>query len=144
RAVCDGACSRTGASEPLRTTSVSSRSEKMPIYAHSGQLRRFSARTKVCSIGSVSQANYNVSLARSRSDRYFGNGSRSRVHVREHCTVRGRRKTFAAASPVGSKDGITLQFRVTPCPARELQCPTFNPPTGAYTVSIINDLGASN
>ena len=53
-------------------------------------------------------------------------------------------KTFAAGSPVGSKDGITLQFQVTPCPAHELQCPTFNPPTGAYAVSVINALGVSN
>lgn len=53
-------------------------------------------------------------------------------------------KTFSAGSPVGSEDGITLQFQVTPCPAHELQCPTFNPPTGAYAVSIINALGVSN
>jgi hypothetical protein len=53
-------------------------------------------------------------------------------------------KTFLAGSPVGSKDGITLQFQVTPCPAHELQCPTFNPPTGAYAVSVTNALGVSN
>jgi hypothetical protein len=56
----------------------------------------------------------------------------------------GEEKTFAAGSPVASKDGVTLQFHVTPCPAREPQCPTFYVPAGPYAVTIINNLGVSN
>ena len=53
-------------------------------------------------------------------------------------------KNFAAGSPVGSKSGTILQFRVTSCPSRQPQCPGFYIPPGVYHVSVINAIGQSN
>jgi hypothetical protein len=51
---------------------------------------------------------------------------------------------FLAGSPVGSENGITLRFIVTPCPSREPQCPTFFVVPGNYSVVVINANGKSN
>jgi hypothetical protein len=53
-------------------------------------------------------------------------------------------KDFAAGSPVGSKDGTSLQFRITSCPSYQPQCPGVYIPPGVYHVSVINAGGESN
>jgi hypothetical protein len=53
-------------------------------------------------------------------------------------------KDFAAGSPVGSKDGTSLQFRITPCPSYQPGCPGFYVPPGNYQVTVINAGGHSN
>jgi hypothetical protein len=56
---------------------------------------------------------------------------------------RGER-SFAAGSPVHSVTGTSLQFQLTTCPSRQLQCPGFYPPAGKYAVAVKNDNGISN
>jgi hypothetical protein len=51
---------------------------------------------------------------------------------------------FLAGSPVSSETGTSLHFTVTPCPSRELQCPTFFVRPGTYSVVVINANGKSN
>lgn len=51
---------------------------------------------------------------------------------------------FAADSPVESRNGTSLQFRVTSCPSRQPQCPGFYIPQGVYRVSVMNAGGQSN
>jgi hypothetical protein len=53
-------------------------------------------------------------------------------------------KDFAAGSPVRSKKGTSLQFRLTPCPSYQLQCPGVYVPLGIYHVTVINAEGESN
>jgi hypothetical protein len=53
-------------------------------------------------------------------------------------------KDFAAGSPVRSADGRTLRFRVSPCPSRAPQCPSFAVPAGIYQVTVATKLGRSN
>jgi hypothetical protein len=53
-------------------------------------------------------------------------------------------KDFAAGSPVRSKRGTSLQFRLTPCPSYQLQCPGVYVPPGIYHVTVINTEGESN
>jgi hypothetical protein len=53
-------------------------------------------------------------------------------------------KEFKADSPADSTTGVTLQFRVTPCPSRQPQCPSFYVSPGEYNVTVINENGESN
>lgn len=55
-------------------------------------------------------------------------------------------KGFAAGSSVGvgSEFGTRLQFRVSPCPVAQPQCPVRFVPPGVYRVSVINTSGESN
>jgi hypothetical protein len=67
----------------------------------------------------------------------------SNFTARNVIQFRGARD-FAAGSPARSSDGSTLRAPVTPCPASELQCPTFFVPPGVYRVTVINEDGQSN
>jgi|tagenome__1003787_1003787.scaffolds.fasta_scaffold20571181_2 hypothetical protein len=56
----------------------------------------------------------------------------------------GAEVTFRPGSPVKSEDSTSLLVRVSPCPSREPQCPTYYVPPGRYAVSVINAKGVSN
>jgi hypothetical protein len=56
----------------------------------------------------------------------------------------GAEVSFKSGSPVKSEDNTGLLVRVSPCPSREPQCPTFFVPPGRYAVSVINAKGVSN
>jgi hypothetical protein len=57
---------------------------------------------------------------------------------------RGVEKTFRTDPFTGSADGTSLEVRVTPCPAREPQCPAAYVPPGNYIVTVIGPTGVSN
>jgi hypothetical protein len=70
---------------------------------------------------------------------------RGRNFTLEDNTVQFRgEKSFAADSPVESKNGTRLQFRITTCPSYQPQCPGFYVPPGVYHVTVINKGGESN
>lgn len=56
----------------------------------------------------------------------------------------GAQVSFRADAPVTSEDGTNLRVRVSPCPSREPQCPTFYVAPGRYSVTVINAGGISN